>query len=51
VTDFVESIRRGYEPVSPLVGGKAELPEAATIAPWDGRDAQVRACALVCACM
>jgi hypothetical protein len=42
VTEFVENIRRGYEPVAPLGGGRSELPEAATIAPWDGGDAQVR---------
>jgi len=42
VTEFVENIRRGYERVSPLSGGKTELPEAATINPWDGKDAEVR---------
>jgi hypothetical protein len=41
VVEFIENIRRGYERVAPLAGGKTELPEAATVAPWDGKDAQV----------
>lgn len=43
MTEFVESIRRGYERVTPLGGGRSDLPEAATISPWDGSDAQVGA--------
>lgn len=38
VAEFVESIRRGYERVAPLAGGAGALPEAATVAPWDGLD-------------
>jgi hypothetical protein len=43
VGEFVESIRRGYEPVSPLAGGAAALPDAATAAPWDGGDGEAAA--------
>lgn len=41
MNEFVESIRRGYERVAPLAGGRGELPEAAAIEPWDGGDGQV----------